>query len=503
MRNLILGVLAATAAASCSTTFKPRACATDADCGSNVCELSGGDPVCVLPSSATLHIGMSAPITGPNQQLGTDMQTGVTLAFTAQNSSGGVRGRQLELDLRDDEYQPALALSNAQALTDVQTTTASPKCPSTNMTFVTGQAPISSTALDRGSTGVLAFLGNVGTPTMTYTAPLSVETGTIFFGAFTGSSLILRDGATGPCSKYIFNVRASYAQEAYATMEYFQNVNVTDYQHLLSFDQNDTFGQAGYNGLVAAYTMLIGNFPSSADPTNPITRFRYTRSDDASVPPLATQAQAYLATLLMTNSGPQTVGIMMTDTYGPGAAFITGMLQWQYANDAQQTALQKATRLTLYFSNVSFVGADALASRLTAAGTLTAPDGSTVPYTQNVVVSQVVPNYQSDTSDVVTAYRNAMNAANQTMSFTSLEGYIDARIFIAGLMAHQGPFTPDSLIGSFEGLPDLSLGVGAGSGFSSSNHDYSKTVWGTAIQPDGTFSNLYYWSDGTPIQFYQ
>ncbi len=508
MRNLILGTgLFLALVPSCSATFNARACTTDADCGANVCELVSGQPVCVLPAKATLNIGMSAPITGPNQQLGTDMKLGVNLAFGAQNANGGIRGRQISLDFMDDEYQPALALTNAQTLADVQTTMNPPKCPSTDATFVTGQMPLSATALDRGPKGVLAFIGNVGTPTMTFTAPLAVETGTLFFGAFTGSSLILRDTSTGPCSKYIFNVRASYANETYATMEYFQLVKVPDYHHIISFDQNDTFGQAGYNGLVAAYTALVGPFDSTADMTNPIQRYRYTRNDETTVPPLALLAETYLANLLAGDTANHVVGVEMTDTYGPGADFITAIRQWQYANDMQQTQLSKATRLTLYFSNVSFVGPDALAARLVAAQTmmpLTTPSGATAHYTDNVSVSQVVPNYQSDSSDVVTAYRTAMaGPPAQTMSFTSLEGYIDGRIFVEGLLAHQGPFTPDSLISSFEGLPDLSLGVGAGSGFSPTNHNYSKTVWGTSIQSDGTFANLYYWTDGSALQTYQ
>ncbi|MEO6573481.1 MAG: hypothetical protein ABIP89_06560, partial [Polyangiaceae bacterium] len=77
------------------------------------------------------------------------------------------------------------------------------------------------------------------------------------------------------------------------------------------------------------------------------------------------------------------------------------------------------------------------------------------------------------------------------------------RVFIAGLLAHSGPFTPDSLISTFENLPDLSLGVGAASGFSPTNHNYSKSVWGTAIASDGTFQNVYFWSDGIPIQFFE
>jgi hypothetical protein len=28
-------------------------------------------------------------------------------------------------------------------------------------------------------------------------------------------------------------------------------------------------------------------------------------------------------------------------------------------------------------------------------------------------------------------------------------------------------------------------------------------VWGTSIQPDGMFKNLYFWSDGSSIQFFE
>ena len=135
-------------------------------------------------------------------------------------------------------------------------------------------------------------------------------------------------------------------------------------------------------------------------------------------------------------------------------------------------------------------------------GTISTPNGP-MPYTQDVYVSQVVPNYQSDSSDVVTQYNALITARHATPGFTSLEGYISARVFIAGLLAHTGPFTPDTLVDSFEALPDLSLGIGATSGFSPMNHQYSQSVWGTSIQADGSFKNLYFWSNGTPIQFFE
>src|SRR3954465_12321483 len=127
---------------------------------------------------------------------------------------------------------------------------------------------------------------------MVRSAPIAVETGSLFFGAFTGASKVLRDGLSGACARYIFNVRASYAQEARATLEHFVKLRVPDSRHLMSFDQNDSFGQSGYDGLVAAFTAM-----NNAPPT-PIARFRYTRDDNSSVPSQVQAATTHLQTLV-------------------------------------------------------------------------------------------------------------------------------------------------------------------------------------------------------------
>jgi len=498
-------VLFTIALAGCSTDFAPRPCAVDGDCGDGaVCELRDATPVCVHAEDAPLVIGESAPISGTNQALGTGMKLGIELAFKEQNDAGGIRGRQLVLDFRDDAYDPPTAEAAARTFTNASVSASEPpKCPSTSTPEPDGHGnttPISTTAMTRGPNAVLAFLGNVGTPTMVRAAPVAIETGTIYFGAFTGADKILRDKTAGDCAKYVFNVRASYAQEAQATIDLFKKRGVTDYRNLISFDQNDTFGDAGYNGFVAAYVVDYGSFPGSANPTTPIARFRYTRNDDTSVPAQAAAAEGYISGILGSTSGVQPIGIMMTDTYGAGGTFIQALRAWQF--DGQQTGLDKPNRLKLYFSNVSFVGPNALSDRLVTAGTVATPNGP-MPLTQDVYVSQVVPNYQSDTSDVVVAYNRLIAAAGATPSFTSLEGYIDARVFIAGLLSHQGPFTPDSLIGAFETLPNLSLGIGANAGFGPANHQYSSSVWGTSIQATGSFKNLYFWTSGSAIQFFE
>jgi ABC-type branched-subunit amino acid transport system substrate-binding protein len=481
--------------AGCSTTFSAQPCTADGDCGHElVCELRDRNPVCVAAKDATLIIGQSAPISGTNQALGTEMKLGIDLAFKEKNEAGGIRGRQLKLVFRDDAYSPDLAEQAARALVDAQIVAGEPRCPTT--------ATVSTTALVRGPNAVLAFLGNVGTPTMVRSAPVAIETGTLFFGAFTGAATILRDDKAAGCQRYIFNVRASYYQEAHATMEYFKHKGVDDHRHLMSFDQDDSFGQAGYDGLVSAYQDVVGPFPGNLDPQAPIARFRYIRNDDASVPAQAAAAARYIAALLRTDGELHTVGIMMTDTYGAAATFIAALRTWQYADDAEQKELSKANRLELHFSNVSFVGPNALSQRLVDAGSVRTPTGD-MPLTEGVVVSQVVPNYQSDSSDVVVAYNRLIAENRSVPSFTSLEGYVSARVFIAGLESHEGPFDPQALISTFERLPDLSFGIGASSGFSSENHQYSNSVWGTLIEPDGSFKNLYFWSAQAPIELFE
>jgi branched-chain amino acid transport system substrate-binding protein len=502
--SLYVLVLSASALApSCSSAFHAKACKTDDDCGNGVvCVEQASQPVCKNAADAPLRIGMSAPISGPSQDLGTEMRKGVLLAFDAQNAAGGIRGRKLSLEFRDDEYRPESAEAAARDLLDVTNGGAPARCPTTTTAVVAGQDPVATGALFRGSNAVVGLLGSVGTPTMVRSAPIAVETGSLFFGAFTGAAKVLRDGMPGPCSRYIFNVRASYAQEARATVEYFLKLHVPDSRHFISFDQNDSFGQAGYDGLVGGYTAVKGQIQNPIAPDQPIKRFRYTRDDESSVPAQVAATSAYLGQILASDTAPHVVGIFMTDTYGPATKFIRGIRDWQYANDAEQNTNQKATRLTIYFSNVSFVGPNSLASRLVDAGKVNTPQGSK-PYSDGVFVSQVVPNYQTDNSDAVHEYKKALDVAGLDPSFTSLEGYLATRVFVAGLAAHKGPFTPDALITTFEHLPPLNLGLGASSGFAPDNHNYSKSVFGTAITSDGGFIDRYFWSDGSSIQLFE
>lgn len=488
---VLVGSLAGLSACSFVLDHSARQCSQDADCAHFDALSTCQNFLC---TERPILLGQSAPATGSSQALGLEMNRGLQLAFDAANRAGGVNGRQIKLQFLDDQYDPSVAESNARTLTDAQASSEAPHCPTTS-TPPAGGTPFSSTALEPGPNAVLAMVGSVGTPTMVRAAPVTVETGRLFFGAFTGATSMLRNTAAGPCAKYIFNMRASYAQEAMATLQYFFVLKVPDDAHLISFDQNDTFGDAGFNGLVAAYQAIKGMAPS-------IHRFRYTRNDVNSVPSQITATTDYLGQLLSADTQPHVVGIMMTDTYGPGAAYIKGIKDWLNANDAQQTSLHKATRLTVYFSNVSFVGPDALAAQLRSLGSVTTPSGANEPYLEHVFVSQVVPNYATDANEVVVEYRRLLAVTGDKPTFTSLEGYLAGRLFLEGLKNNKGDVTPDSMVQAFETLPAVNLALGAAAGFSPTNHQYSQSVWGTGFNPDGTFTNTYFYSNNT-LQLFQ
>jgi branched-chain amino acid transport system substrate-binding protein len=151
--------------------------------------------------------------------------------------------------------------------------------------------------------------------------------------------------------------------------------------------------------------------------------------------------------------------VIMVGAYRPCAEFI-------------KTARQ--LRLNATFVNISFVGSDALAQELGAAGA-------------GVVVTQVVPFPGDENLAVVKRYRAALAAAvpNATPGFVSLEGYLVGRLTLAALAKAANPPTRQSLLGTIrangfdiDGMP-LS--------FSADKNQGSDKVWLTVIQADGSF----------------
>ena len=131
------------------------------------------------------------------------MMLGIETAFKAANAKGGVNGRQLRLIAADDGYEPA---RTASAMTQL---------------YEKDQ--------------VFGVLGNVGTPTAVVALPYALDRKMLFFGAFTGAGLLRSD----PPDRYVFNYRASYAEETAAVVNYLVKVKRLFPEQIAVFAQQD------------------------------------------------------------------------------------------------------------------------------------------------------------------------------------------------------------------------------------------------------------------------
>ena len=420
-----------------------------------------------------LRIGMSAPFTGPNLAIGTEMRRGVLAYVTSLNEGGGVHGRKVDLDSRDDGYEPSAARQNVKQLLDIREEVADKDSPD-----------------HRGPNSVFAILGNVGTASMLETVPLAMKNSVVFFAPFTGAQKYLRDGTN---SKYVFNYRASYFEEDTAIVEYLFKLRaprIPDHKHVLAFTQSDAYGDAGYAGLENAYNTLVRPLPGPGS----IKRLRYERNAAATVEPAVRAAQAWLTELLRASVGTrESIAVVMVDTYEAGAEFIRSFKT--FINEAPD----RAKRVDVDFLHLSFVGPEALAGALTVAprgykDVLDPTGKSQKSFADGVYVTSVVPAQTSDAPGVK-EYRNHIKAFDQgTYNLASLEEYLAAKLFFMGLERVEGDLTTDKLVDAFEKMRDVDLGIGVGVGFSPEDHQASHKVWGMRLGTDDRLGLAWTWT---------
>jgi ABC-type branched-subunit amino acid transport system substrate-binding protein len=134
----------------------------------------------------------------------------------------------------------------------------------------------------------------------------------------------------------------------------------------------------------------------------------------------------------------------------------------------------------LVFTNVSDVNSNALADELAQLGP---------GYAEGVVVTQVVPPPASKATTVL-KYQEQLRkyAPGERPGYLSLEGWISARLLIEGLQRAGRQLTTDALIDALEGIRGLDLGLGAPLGFGPSEHQASRTVWGTILEAKGALA---------------
>lgn len=293
---------------------------------------------------------------------------------------------------------------------------------------------------------VFAFVGNVGTPTAEVALPLVLRHRRVLFGAFSGAGLLRRD----PPDRYVFNYRASYSEETAAIVHYLLTTRKVMPEQIAVFAQQDSFGDAGFNGVTRALRKVGFD-------TDRLLRVGYERN---------TMNVAGAVSSLQQQKD-RVKAVVMVATYAPAAAFI------KQVRDAGMSPI---------FTNVSFVGSSALVEALQE----TAPK-----YTEGVIITQVVPFYESSASAVL-EYRDrlAQHFPAEQPNFISLEGYVAAKLFCLALEKAGPELTTDKLVAALEGMRDLDLGLGTRISFSPSEHQGSHKVWATVLDGNGQFRSL-------------
>lgn len=277
---------------------------------------------------------------------------------------------------------------------------------------------------------VFALIGSVGTPTGLAAVPILTEAKVPLVGMFTGAQA-LRE----PFNRQVFHVRASYFDETERMVQHLTSMGV---KRIAVFYQNDAYGQAGLEGVTRA-----------------LAKRQLKPTAISTVERNSVDVAKALDDILKVE--PEAV--VQISAYKSCAAFIKQARGKGYGGQ---------------FFNVSFVGSKALADELGNVG-------------QGVVISQVVPFPYTPSSAIAREYQQHMiDSGQKDFDFSSMEGYLTARVFVEGLRRAGKTPTREALITALESIKNLNLG-GFTVSYSNTDHQGSSYTDLTIIGRDGKF----------------
>lgn len=309
----------------------------------------------VAENKAPITLGMSAPFSGPAAQLGLSYRHGAELVFQKQNQQGGIAGHPIKLIALDDGYEPMRTVANTRQLLF--------------------------------SHQVLALFGYIGTPTSSAVLPMLRREQVPYVAPFSGADLLRQQD-----DHFIYNFRASYAQEAKTQIKYL--VDELKLRKVALLIQADEFGATLEQSFISEL---------SYRGIKPLVVARFQR-----------------------NSSDLTLAVKQLVQYQPELVLTVGTYQVL----AQAIKLASMKKLRPIYSVVSFTGVSELALQL----------GSQ----DRVVASMVMPDPVSSQSALVRAYQKA---AGDKLPLTdiALEGFAAATLLVQALRQCSANISRDCL----------------------------------------------------------
>ncbi|MBP5998183.1 MAG: ABC transporter substrate-binding protein [Azonexus sp.] len=347
----------------------------------------------------SITLGMTSPFTGPNGVYGTDMRQVIQTYFDQVNKAGGVNGRKINLVALDDGYETDRAVANTKTLINEK--------------------------------NVFALLASYGS------SPTTEAMNTVFgpakvplVGTISGAGSLREPISQNPNGRYMFNVRASYADETEAIVNQLVSLGL---KNIAVFYQNDGFGKSGLDGVTVALKK------HNLAPTAAATVERNSVDVTAAVEAIA-------------KSKPQAV--VMVTLYKPTAAFVK--------------AMKKAGQSPM-FMTLSPVGTEQLVAEL-------GPDA------RGIGISQVMPYPFNDIVPMVRDYQKLVGA-KAGYSYYGIEAYAMARVMVDALKRMGKDPSREKLMAALEST-SLDMG-GLKVAYSATNRQGSRFVELTVIGPGG------------------
>jgi branched-chain amino acid transport system substrate-binding protein len=249
---------------------------------------------------------------------------------------------------------------------------------------------------------VFALVGSVGTPTGIAAVPILTEARVPLVGMFTGAEALRQ-----PFNRQVFHVRGSYYDETERIVQHLTSLGL---KKIAVFYQNDAYGKAGLEGVERALARRQ-------------LKMVATGTVERNTVEVAKSVEAILAA--------QPDAIVQISAYKSCAAFIKQ---------------SRAKGFGGQYFNVSFVGSKALADELGEGGA-------------GVVISQVVPFPYGASIPIVREYQQIMgDAGHKEFDFSSMEGFLIAKVFVEGLKRSGRNPTREGLINGLETIRDWDMG---------------------------------------------
>lgn len=350
------------------------------------------------PAWAQLKVGMTSGFTGAVSSGANENLAGAKLYIDHINATGGVAGQKIEIVTLDDKFETALAAENARKLIEEH--------------------------------NVIALFLNRGTPHTEAILPVVDAAGVALVAPSTGA-MVLHE----PISRHVFNVRATYQEEAALAVRHLITLSLT---RIAVVHVDDSFGRDGAQGALRGFTSL------KKEPLF-IEKFERTKPDlsKAVMRAIDSKAQAVLVV-----ASAQTTSDMTRALRQAGSAIQVVTL----SNNASS-------------GFVKLLGEHA----------------------RGVMVSQVFPGERRQGNTFINQAMRLAKAQNQALSPAMLEGYAAAQVMVEALRRSGKNPSREKLLKALDNFAEFDLGGGLKVGYSATDHTGLRYAEMSIIGADGQF----------------